>query len=225
MNPYQKPADEFDKDTVRWEDIPGCDNVKRAIEVAATGAHCIALVAVGNYEDGEDLADAAERLGALPFLMLPCPCGWRGTAIEVCDCTPREYREWRNRQRGQYVADMSIRVFQPKSDHLLQLLDGRPMESERDVQARISEARDRLNAAGTLGYDNSLRPLFKSALLQLGLNARQARDVLKVARTIAVMAHANTIGPAHLAEALQYRAPVFSQWRDPSGEEFELTRL
>jgi magnesium chelatase family protein len=40
---------------------------------------------------------------------------------------------------------------------------------------------------------------------QLQLTARAYHRILKLARTIADLAGAERIGPAHLAEALQYR--------------------
>jgi magnesium chelatase family protein len=54
-----------------------------------------------------------------------------------------------------------------------------------------------LDAAGTA--------LMRSAMSQLQLSARAFHRVLKLARTIADLAGADAIGPAHLAEAIQYR--------------------
>jgi magnesium chelatase family protein len=53
--------------------------------------------------------------------------------------------------------------------------------------------------------DDTSRNLMKSAMSQLQLSARAYHRILKLARTIADLAGAENIGPAHLAEALQYR--------------------
>jgi magnesium chelatase family protein len=47
--------------------------------------------------------------------------------------------------------------------------------------------------------------LMRSATSQLHLSARAYHRTLKLARSIADLAGADQIGPAHLAEALQYR--------------------
>ena len=50
--------------------------------------------------------------------------------------------------------------------------------------------------------------LLRAAVQQLGLSARAYHRVLKVARTIADLADAESIQPAHLTEAVQYQRPA-----------------
>jgi magnesium chelatase family protein len=50
-----------------------------------------------------------------------------------------------------------------------------------------------------------MRALLETALQRLSLSARAFHRVLKVARTIADLAHADTLGAAHVAEAVRYR--------------------
>jgi magnesium chelatase family protein len=53
--------------------------------------------------------------------------------------------------------------------------------------------------------DDTCRALMRSATSQLQLSARAYHRTLKLARSIADLAGAEQISPAHLAEALQYR--------------------
>jgi len=53
--------------------------------------------------------------------------------------------------------------------------------------------------------DGAAQAVMRAAMTQLSLSARAYHRVLKLARTIADLADAEDIGPAHLAEALQYQ--------------------
>ena len=53
--------------------------------------------------------------------------------------------------------------------------------------------------------DDSAKGLLQAAMQRMQLSARGFHRILKVSRTIADLAKAETICVAHLAEALQYR--------------------
>ena len=53
--------------------------------------------------------------------------------------------------------------------------------------------------------DDASNALLQTAVDQMQLSARGFHRILKVSRTIADLAHIESIGVAHIAEALQYR--------------------
>jgi magnesium chelatase family protein len=83
----------------------------------------------------------------------------------------------------------------------------------RQVQARRFKGTRLLTNADTgpaevrefCRLDEAGQRLMQAAMRQLHLSARAYHRVLKLARTIADLAGAPDIGPAHLAEAIQYR--------------------
>jgi Predicted ATPase with chaperone activity len=104
-------------------------------------------------------------------------------------------------------------------------------EPSSEIRKRVNKARKmQLERYYGLGiYSNSqLRPsmiekycslneqcraLLKNAFDRLGLSARAYTRILKVARTIADMDEAESIGVSHLAEAIQYRSLDRNFWQ------------
>lgn len=155
--------------------------------------------------------------------MNPCPCGHLGDPRHACRCPLPAVERYRSRVSGPLLDRIDLHVDVPA----LRLRDLRGEGSERSstIAERVTRARRaqaarfppehstptnaglegrRLRQACTL--DDAGRRLLESAFERLGFSARALSRVLKVARTIADLAGAESIGPAHLAEAVQYRS-------------------
>ena len=81
---------------------------------------------------------------------------------------------------------------------------GRRGITDEEMIAQAAEARRRPRPADEL--DGTRQRLLTAAIRQLQLTTEQIARVLLVAQSVARLAGASAIAPAHLAEALQYRA-------------------
>jgi magnesium chelatase family protein len=151
--------------------------------------------------------------------MNPCPCGYLGEAR--CHCTEDQVRRYRTKVSGPLMdrIDMLVEV-PPVSQSLL-----RPTENEQQeensatVRQRVLQAREiQMRRAGKANYllankeleehcklSESNYQLVEHAISRLGLSARAYHRILKVARTIADLAHSEHIQTSHLSEAIGYR--------------------
>jgi magnesium chelatase family protein len=154
--------------------------------------------------------------------MNPCPCGYAGDAVRACTCAPALVTRYQKRISGPMIDRIDIHVEVPRVE-FAKLADPEPGESSSAVRARVEAARARArerfagseltcNAEMRAGevrrlcrLDDAGSALMRAAMQQLQLSARAFHRVLKVARTIADLSASETITPAHLAEALQYR--------------------
>jgi magnesium chelatase family protein len=150
--------------------------------------------------------------------MNPCPCGYLGHPTQACRDTPDQIARYRTRISGPLLDRIDIQISVPAltQDELMQSEIG---ESSAAIRDRVQAARDRQmqrqgkpNAAlGTREIDQFCaldvagETLLKQAIARLNLSARAYHRVLKLARSVADLAGTDTIGTAHLAEAIQYR--------------------
>jgi len=154
--------------------------------------------------------------------MNPCPCGYFGDPVRACTCSTTTITRYQKRISGPLLDRIDIHLEVPRIEYDT-LADRRLGEPSAAVRARVEAARaiqDRrfqgsamhLNAAmgpaeirDFCGLDDTGERLMRAAMRQLQLSARAYHRVLKLARTIADLSDVGAIGPAHLAEALQYR--------------------
>jgi len=180
-------------------------------------------------EDGRVRIRRVERIASLPArfalvaAMNPCPCGYRDAEVRPCRCTPGMVLRYQARISGPLLdrIDLRVPVRALSSDDLLRRSAA---ESSHDVRRRVVRARRaqerrfrrgraKLNASMTprqiaryCALDPSGEAILKQAVDRLGLSARAFHRILKVSRTIADLAEAETIEPPHLQEAVAYRA-------------------
>jgi magnesium chelatase family protein len=150
--------------------------------------------------------------------MNPCPCGHHGDPQRACRCTPDQVARYQGRLSGPLLdrIDLRVEVTSVSPQTLAAAPDG---ESSEAVAQRVAQGRalacsrqGRLNAllAGDAldrhaALDAATASFLHAAALRLGWSARSHHRVLRIARTIADLAHSPAITAAHVAEAIQYR--------------------
>jgi magnesium chelatase family protein len=153
--------------------------------------------------------------------MNPCPCGYHGDPRRACRCTPMQVTKYRGRLSGP-LRDRIDLIVEVQPVAITDMTSGVLGESSATVRARVLAARERQQARGikqakvnaqlhgkvldrVCALDGTGRRLLERSAEKLHLSARGFHRVQKVARTIADLAAAESIGSEHLAEALQYR--------------------
>ncbi|HRR35028.1 MAG TPA: YifB family Mg chelatase-like AAA ATPase [Kiritimatiellia bacterium] len=162
--------------------------------------------------------------------MNPCPCGYAGDPKRECRCSSQKIQAYRNKISGPLLDRIDIHIEVPpvRYQDLSSLARG---EASETIRARVAACRavqhERFartphaacNAAMTTRdvqrfcqLDRDAADLLKMAMSELNFSARAYDRIVKVARTIADMAGAASIGAAHISEAIQYRSLDRLMW-------------
>ena len=150
--------------------------------------------------------------------MNPCPCGYLGSTLRVCRCTPDQVARYQGKLSGPLIdrIDLHVEVPAMPSSELLQAPPGESTASIRErctaARLRAIERQGKSNQAlqgkeidDHLLLDDAAAKFLNVAAARLGWSARSTHRALKVARTIADLAGAHSTQVNHLAEAMQYR--------------------
>ena len=155
--------------------------------------------------------------------MNPCPCGFWGSALQRCRCTPDQVARYQGKLSGPLLDRIDLHVEVPALP-AAQLLEAAPGEPTARIRERVVQAHAAaLQRQGAPNQQLQGRAIdqhlhlapaasgfVQAAAARLGWSGRSLHRVLKVARTIADLAGSRSTEVAHVAEAVQYRRALLA---------------
>jgi magnesium chelatase family protein len=153
----------------------------------------------------------------------PHPCGYATDERHPCTCAPQQIQRYRSRISGPLLDRIDLQIEVPAVPYK-DLKAARGSLDSATMRGRILEAR-RVQAGRYEGLPlltnsqlsgkwlTEFCPLtetehafLEKAVQRLGLSARAYTKILRIARTIADLEHAQALQIEHLAEAINYRS-------------------
>jgi len=177
-------------------------------------------------EDGKVIIARAQGSVEFPasFLltaaMNPCPCGYKSDQSRTCVCTYKQIKRYLSKISGPLMDRIDLGVWVPPV-RLEELLEPGASENSADIRSRVLSARalqkmrfpgggcnahippQEINRICVLG--SAEKKLLRELDSRFKLSSRGFHKVLRVARTIADLAGAESIEKEHLLETVQYR--------------------
>jgi magnesium chelatase family protein len=179
-------------------------------------------------EDGFVVVSRAKKTIQFPaqFMLVaamnPCPCGYFGSTLRACKCSPGQIARYLAKVSGPLVDRIDIHIDVPAVAFSKLRSKARQIDSQtlrttvmaaRGIQGRrFGDGKVMTNAHMThrqlekfCRIDAAGEMMLKEAMLELGLSARAHDKICKVARTIADLEGVEDIRAEHIAEAISYR--------------------
>jgi magnesium chelatase family protein len=156
--------------------------------------------------------------------MNPCPCGFYGDTQKKCVCGDFQTQRYWAKLSGPLLDRIDIQIYVPRLKETELINQTSTAETSFDIRQRVSRAREiqvkRFKNEGIVSnaqmtpsllkkyckINAECETLLKNAILKFNLSGRAFDRILKLSRTIADLAGANDIQPAHIAESIQYRS-------------------
>lgn len=162
--------------------------------------------------------------------MNPCPCGYFGSRLRECRCTPQEIRRYLDQISGPLLDRIDLQV-EVDTVPVQEISASTAAESSEAVAERVLAARNiqqkrylnsgihsnaRLDNKGIREFcemTTDAEKLLHMAVDRMHLSMRAYNRAIKVARTIADLKGADKITPEDIGEAIQYRELDQKYWR------------
>lgn len=156
--------------------------------------------------------------------MNPCPCGYFGDPTRECRCTGGIIQRYLGKISGPLLDRIDLHIEVPAVAYK-ELRGKETGATSAEMRQRVMEARDIQIKRGfynseipvthlrtVCALDEAGERTLEMAVRKLGLSARAHDRILKVARTIADLDHAERVSAKNLAEAVQYRSLDRNYW-------------
>jgi magnesium chelatase family protein len=186
-------------------------------------------------EDGTVTISRASMSLAFPsrFMLVtsmnPCPCGYFGSLIRQCQCSPFQIQKYVNKISGPLLDRIDIHIEVPAvkfkelgSDSIAEssaTIRGRVLAAREQQISRLTGEKIYSNAQMTsklirdhCRIDTASKEMLEQAIRRFGLSARAYDRILKVSRTIADLEGSKNIEAHHVSEAIQYRSLDRNYW-------------
>ncbi len=182
-------------------------------------------------EDGIVTVSRAKGSATFPsnFILIaamnPCPCGYAGTRVRECTCSPMDTARYQRKLSGPIVdrIDMWVPVESVDYEKLSapNKIDLENPELRTKIISARNRAKERFNRVGASYNTNAdltvrdldilaplapqVRELLNLSAKKLELSPRSYHRIIRLARTIADIEESDSIEEKHILEALQYR--------------------